>query len=187
MDTDTFSLLVLLPALLFVCCSDLLYRRIHNLMVLLLLALWLILPLCAPFGFGPWADLSTGELVERIARTLLGASLVLLVGYGLFCLGRVGAGDVKLMAVICLWMGQGNQMTFLIVTALAGGFLALALPLLSVLENTLAQAWQRLAITRPSLRIQTPTVLTDQRPAGIPYGLAIAAGAFYTLLGPLHY
>lgn len=187
MDINTFSLLVLLPALLFVCCSDLLYRRIHNLTVLLLLALWLILPLCAPFGFGPWGGLGNGELLERIARGLLGAMLVLLVGYGLFCLGRVGAGDVKLMAVTCLWMGQGNQMTFLIVTALAGGLLALALPMLAMLEGGLAQRWQRLATRYPSLRIATPTVLTAQRPPGIPYGLAIAAGAFYTLLGPLHY
>ncbi|KIQ06311.1 MULTISPECIES: prepilin peptidase [Pseudomonas] len=187
MDTDTFSLLVLLPALAFVCASDLLYRRIHNLLILVLLALWLILPVCAPFGFGPWGDLSGGELLERIARNLLGATLVMLVGYGLFCLGRVGAGDVKLMAVICLWMGQGNQVTFLIVTALAGGLLALALPLLATLETALAQAWQRLGANCPSLQIPTPTVLTDDRPAGIPYGLAIAAGALYTLLGPIHY
>ncbi|TBU90024.1 prepilin peptidase [Phytopseudomonas dryadis] len=186
MDTDTFSLIVLLPALAFVCGSDLLYRRIHNLLILLLLALWLVLPACAPFGLGPWAELGSAELFQRMARSLLGALLVLLVGYGLFRLGRVGAGDVKLMAVICLWMGQDKQMTFLIVTALAGGLLALALPLLIPLETALARIWQRAAQSCPRLSLAVPTVLTDQRPAGIPYGLAIVAGALYTLFGPIH-
>ena len=185
MDMDAFSQVVLLPALVIVCLSDLLYRRIHNLLIIVLLALWLIVPVTSLFGFGPWAEMSCGALFQALASSLGGAGLVLLIGFGLFCLGRVGAGDIKLMAVICLWMGQDYQVAFLIVTALAGGLLALALPLLVPLENALATFWVRATASFP-VPIATPTVLTEQRPAGIPYGLAITAGALYTLLGPIH-
>ena len=103
----------------------------------------------------------------------------------LFNLGQVGAGDVKLMTVLCLW-ASGNQMAFLIVTALAGGILALAMPLLTPLEQAVALVWQRLGLRFPRLAIAIPTVLTNERPQGLPYGLAIATGSFYTLLFPIH-
>lgn len=182
---NTFIMLVLLPALAWVICSDLLYRRIHNLLVMLLLIVWLFLPLSAAFGYGPWGEMSGSQLMSLLARCTATAVLVLLVGYSLFCLGRVGAGDVKLMAVLCLWAGDG-QMVFLIVTALAGGVMALLLPMLSVVENSLAKGWQKLATQHLKLDIETPTVLTENRPLGIPYGLAIATGALYTLFVPIH-
>lgn len=183
---NTFIVIVLVPALLFVVASDLLYRRIHNLLILLLLALWLVLPISALIGFGPWGEMSRNELFGQVGYGLLGASLVLGVGFGLFCLGRVGAGDVKLMAIVSLWMCQTNQMAFLIVTALTGGLLALGLPLLNQIEQYLALRWQRLGAALPQLNIPVPVVLTDQRPQGLPYGIAIALGAFYTLFVPIH-
>ncbi|WP_437883765.1 A24 family peptidase [Pseudomonas sp. LRF_L74] len=183
---STFSALVMIPAMLWVMASDLLYRRIHNLLVLVLLALWLTLPLSALLGFGPWSGLDARGVLGQSLSGLAGGALVLLVGYGLFCLGRVGAGDVKLVAVACLWVGPDKQMSFLIVTSLAGGLLALGLPMLNQIERVIAQCVQRLGVTWPRLGIPTPTVLTEQRPQGIPYGLAIAIGAFYTLLLPTH-
>lgn len=183
---NLFIIIVLLPALLFVVGSDLLYRRIHNLLIVLLLALWLVLPVSAMFGFGPWGTMGSAELFDQVAYGLLGAMLVLVMGFGLFCLGRVGAGDIKLLAVVSLWMYQSDQMAFLIVTALAGGLLALCLPWLNQIEHTLALRWQRLAIACPRLNIPLPVVLTDQRPQGLPYGVAIAIGALYTLFVPIH-
>lgn len=183
---NTFIIIVLIPALLFVVGSDLLYRRIHNLLILLLLALWLVLPGAAVMGFGPWGTMSSNELFDQVAYGLLGAALVLVVGFGLFCLGRVGAGDIKLVAAVSLWMCQTNQMAFLIVTALTGGLLALGLPLLNQIEQYLALRWQRLGMAFPQLNIPVPVVLTDQRPQGLPYGVAIAIGAFYTLFVPIH-
>ncbi|TBV09167.1 A24 family peptidase [Stutzerimonas kirkiae] len=182
----TYAMLVLLPALAWVICSDLLYRRIHNTLVLILLALWLLLPLAALFGLGPFAALAGNGLLYQVLRALCGASIVLLVGFVLFSLGRVGAGDVKLMAVMCLWLSGLGLMSFLIVTALAGGLLALGLPLLTMLEGFCAQAWMKFGQRHPRLAIPTPMVLTEDCPQGIPYGLAIAAGAFYTLLFPIH-
>ncbi|UCJ16333.1 prepilin peptidase [Pseudomonas sp. MM211] len=183
---NTFIVIVLMPALLFVIGTDLLYRRIHNLLILVLLSLWLVLPVTAAFGVGPWGEMSSGELFDQVVYGLLGAALVLVIGYGLFCLGRVGAGDVKLVAAVSLWMCQTDQMAFLIVTALAGGLLALALPLLNQIEYHLALRWQRLGMAFPRLNIPVPVVLTDQRPQGLPYGVAIAIGAFYTLFVPIH-
>lgn len=182
---STFALVVLLPALCWVICSDLLYRRIHNLLVVLLLLVWCALPLLALAGLGPWAGLAGQALLNQVGSALFGAVLVLLVGFMLFNLGQVGAGDVKLMSVLCLW-AAGNQMAFLIVTALAGGILALAMPLLTPLEQAVALLWQRLAAHLPALDIGMPTVLTSERPQGLPYGLAIATGSFYTLLFPIH-
>jgi len=179
------TFVVLLPALCWVICSDLLYRRIHNLLVVLLLLVWCALPLFALLDLGPWARLSGAALLEQTGVALFGAALVLAVGFMLFNLGQVGAGDVKLMSVLCLW-SAGNQMAFLIVTALAGGILALAMPLLAPLEQATALLWQRFALRWPALGIATPTVLTSERPQGLPYGLAIATGAFYTLLFPIH-
>lgn len=183
---NPFIIIVLLPALLFVVGSDLLYRRIHNLLILLLLALWLVLPVSAVFGFGPWSTMSGAVLFDQVAYGLLGAMLVLAMGFGLFCLGRVGAGDIKLLAVVSLWMYQSDQMAFLIVTALAGGLLALCLPWLNQIEQILALRWQRLSTAFPLLNIPIPVVLTEQRPQGIPYGVAIAIGALYTLFVPIH-
>ncbi|MFV3402556.1 MULTISPECIES: prepilin peptidase [Pseudomonas] len=183
---NSLAVLVLLPALLFVVGSDLLYRRIHNLLVLVLLALWCVQPVAGLLGVGPWRQLDTLAVFAAMGGCLLGAALVLLVGCGLFFLGRVGAGDVKLMAVICLWVGPHDQLAFLIVTALAGGLLALGLPLLGRVEQVLGHAVQRLAQRFPRLGIHTPVVITEQCPQGIPYGLAIVTGAFYILFIPIH-
>lgn len=182
---SSFALVVLLPALCWVVCSDLLYRRIHNLLVVMLLLVWCAVPLFALFGFGPWAGLSGAALLSQTGSALLGAALVLAVGFMLFNLGQVGAGDVKLMTVLCLW-SSGNQVAFLIVTALAGGILALTMPLLAPVEQACALLWQRIANCMPKLQIAIPTVLTSERPQGLPYGLAIATGAFYTLMFPIH-
>lgn len=183
---NTLAPFVLLPALVFVVGSDLLYRRIHNLLVLVLLALWFVQPAAALLGFGPWQQLDTLGVFSAMGACLLGAALVLLVGCGLFFLGRVGAGDVKLMAVICLWVGPADQLAFLIVTALAGGLLALGLPLLARIEQLLGHGVQRLARRFPRLGIQTPIVITEHCPQGIPYGLAIVTGALYILFIPIH-
>ena len=180
------ALYVLIPALCWVIASDLLYRRIHNLLVVVLLLVWCALPVFGLLGLGPWAGLGAAQVFNTVGGALLGGLLVLAVGFVLFNLGQVGAGDVKLMAVLCLWSCGDNQTAFLIVTALAGGILALSMPLLNLFEQAAARLWLRLSTHLPRLGIPIPTVLTADRPQGLPYGLAIAAGSFYTLLFPIH-
>ena len=78
---SSLALIVLLPALCWVVCSDLLYRRIHNLLVVMLLLVWCTLPLFALVDLGPWAGLSGQALLSQIGSALFGAVLVLLVGF----------------------------------------------------------------------------------------------------------
>lgn len=165
---------LLVPALIWVVFSDLLYRRIPNWLVAALLLIWIGLALSGQFS--PTGNPDWRELGESV----LGAWVVMVIGFVLFQIGRVGAGDVKLMGVICLWTGASEQWVFVLMTSLIGGVLVLTLPLLKRLERSLAQSWLWLA-PRLALQPTMPTVLTAARPTGLPYGLAIAAGAFYTL------
>lgn len=170
-----FSLpsIVLLPALAWVVVSDLLYRRISNRLILALLLTWAV--------YAGWV-LMQGNAALRVSLLtgVLASAGVLLAGYWLFAMRWMGAGDAKLMAVLCLWLGE-QTFVFLIVTALAGGVLALGLPLLRMLERTLALSLVRLNTWLSNLVIPTPHALREEPVQGIPYGLAIACGAVFVL------
>lgn len=90
----------------------------------------------------------------------------LVLGMAMFTFGWIGGGDAKLMAACSLWLGFPAVMPFLLVTALCGGGLALAL-------LALRSVWLRpLAAHGPAWinRLATPD-------AAAPYGVAICAGA----------
>lgn len=168
-----FAALVLSPALLWVALSDLLYRRIDNRLVLALLALWLmhLAWICFPGGLAPaWPE---------IARSGAAAAIVLVAGYGLFAMRWAGAGDLKLMAVLCLWLGREVAM-FLLVTSLAGGMLALCMPILRRVELLVARYVDRLGAWLP-LAVPTPVALQGHSSPCIPYGMAMAAGTAFVL------
>lgn len=157
----TFATLVLPPVLLWAAVSDLLYRRIDNRLVVALLVLWVFHVAWMAFGYGrmpSWPEMARGAAA---------AGIVLVVGYGLFAMRWAGAGDVKLIAVLCLWLGH-EVATFLLVTSLAGGLLALAMPLLRRLE-------------RAAARLGGPMPRRTHAMPGIPYGFAVAAGAAFVL------
>jgi prepilin peptidase CpaA len=90
------------------------------------------------------------------------AVTVFAVGAGLFSFGMMGGGDVKLLAAVSLWAGCAYFPAFVLLTAIAGGVLAL---------------WWS-----PVLRYFFPTIATAKsangRPA-IPYGVAIAVGGLF--------
>ncbi|MFT4190927.1 MAG: prepilin peptidase [Comamonas sp.] len=165
--------LVIVPALLWIAVTDVLYRRIGNPVVLALLLAWL--------AHAGW-QLSAGHDAALTPGVVAGA-LVLVAGYLLFVMGWMGAGDAKLMAVLCLWLGGEQTPVFLMVTALAGGLLALAMPLLRTLERALALALMRVDTWLPRPAIPLPQALGSQPASGIPYGLAIASGAAFVLWG----
>ena len=94
----------------------------------------------------------------------------LLIGMGMFALRWVGGGDAKLLAAVSLWLGWAAIPTFLIGTALAGG--TLAMMLLSL----------RSAALRPLILLGPRWVTRLADPGeGVPYGVAIAVGAFAAL------
>lgn len=112
-------------------------------------------------------------IAPGVALSALGAgSAVLLVGLGLFALGLMGGGDVKLLAVLALWTGWSlATVNFLVLTALFGGALVVVVLLARAILPPI------LFKIRPTMNI--PRLLVRKQP--VPYGLAIAGGFSYLL------
>jgi prepilin peptidase CpaA len=89
---------------------------------------------------------------------------VLLLGMLLFSLRYVGGGDAKLLAAAALWMGYEQLLPLVVFVAVIGGALAL---LLLAYRRTPASAFP---LPEWALRLHRTEV-------GMPYGVAIAAGA----------
>jgi prepilin peptidase CpaA len=93
------------------------------------------------------------------------AAGVFLLGAVLFSYGIMGGGDVKLLAATSLWAGGAYFPTFLVLTVLAGGLLAV---------------WWG-----PVLRYFFPAIAmaksANGRPA-VPYGVAIATGGVFVAM-----
>ena len=93
----------------------------------------------------------------------------LVLGMALFAPGWIGGGDAKMIAAAALWFGWPDAMMFLAKSALMGGALAVIL----ILARRMVPA------TRLSAGWVARTPLAEGAPA--PYGIALAAGAFWTL------
>ncbi|RDD62688.1 A24 family peptidase [Ferruginivarius sediminum] len=89
------------------------------------------------------------------------AFAVLAVGTVLFARGWVGGGDVKLATASMLWAGSAYGLSFLLISALAGGALALVY------------------IVRPYVALTVPGLQTGGEADSVPYGVAFAAGGLW--------
>lgn len=96
-------------------------------------------------------------------------AIALVFGFGLFALRLIGGGDAKLFAATALWFGLSDLLPYGLIAALCGG--ALALMLLSA---------RRLPIPAQLAGCRWVMRLHDEN-AGIPYGVALAAGALLLL------
>lgn len=115
------------------------------------------------------------------------AALACLICGGIFLVfwlaGGMGAGDVKLMAAVGCIAGLPNVAYLLILTALAGGVMAIAFALwrgrlkeTMMNVSTIALHHRSEGLTpHPSLNVANTWTLR------LPYGLAIAAGSAMTL------
>ncbi len=90
------------------------------------------------------------------------ATVAFLVSGCLFYAGVFGGGDAKMIPAVMLWIGAEGALTFVMWMALAGGLLALVV-----------MAARRLVPAGAAGRI-SPAL---QDGSGVPYGVAIAAGA----------
>ena len=148
------AVLTVLPgAVAFAAAMDLLTMKIPNrVSAVIVLAFF---PLALLAGLSGW------DLLHHLAAGLI----MLAIGVALFIPGWFGGGDAKLMAAIGLWIGLDNLFPYVFYVALAGGMIATvfssarSVPLPRVF---LGEAW--------ALRLHRPD-------AGIPYGIALAAGA----------
>lgn len=125
---------------------------------------WISLALLAIF---PVAALAAGLPLPAIGLHFAVGAIALAAGMAMFALRWVGGGDAKLLAAVALWLGWPAVLTFLAGAAIAGGVLAVGLILL------------RSAPLRHVV-LSGPTWVTRlaQPGEGVPYGVALAAGAF---------
>jgi prepilin peptidase CpaA len=115
--------------------------------------------------------------------TPLDALLGLLAGLALMLpghmIGATGAGDVKLMAAIGVFLGPGLVFRAFLYSALAGGVMALAIASRRGLLTETVLGTTGL-VTSPSAT--RDTIVTPGRGNRFPYGPAIAAGTLIALV-----
>ncbi len=103
----------------------------------------------------------------------LGAALsVFVVGLAAYRFRVMGAGDVKLLTAVSLWVGFEHLLLYLVIVAFAGGAVA---GVLWVLRRVIVALVVQVG-TSPE-RVTLPRVLLCGEP--MPYGVAIAAAAIY--------
>jgi prepilin peptidase CpaA len=143
--------IIYVVALCYGCASDIKSLKIPNAVSVIVLALFLLNYLL----FGP---------ADGLARHIIVAASTLLLGFGIFAAGLMGAGDIKLISALMLWAGPQNGFVFLIVMTFVGGLFAGLL----LITRTLMAVWPSAQNYIPSRRLRT----WAQR--GIfPYGIAI--------------
>ena len=138
-----FALLLIAAAI-----EDAARLRISNLICVLILA-------------GAFLAMAVTGPVGALWQNVVVFGALLAAGTALFASGKLGGGDVKLLAAAGLWFDIRSGIVMLTSVLLAGGVLALlilALRMFDWSEGTVA----RVRLLRPK--------------SGIPYGVAIAGG-----------
>lgn len=147
-------LLIFPAAMAFAGAMDFMTMTIPNRISLALLAGFCLAAPLAGFSF------------HTILLHISAFALILSIGIVMFSLGWLGGGDAKLMAAASLWIGFSELVPFFTYVALSGGALAVAMLLYRRLPAAVlpGQEW--------AMRLH-------QTDSGMPYGLAIAAGAMW--------
>lgn len=153
-----FLVLVLVPAALIAAAGwDLASFTIPNFIQAVLLV-----------GFAIFA-LASGMALHSLGWHLLAACVGFALGFSLFALRLVGGGDAKLFASVSLWFGLSNLLDYALIASAFGGVLTVAL-----------LGFRKLPMPEP-LSGQKWLMRLHDETAGIPYGVALASGAFAIL------
>ncbi len=110
-----------------------------------------------------------GVALPAFGTHLAAGAVALAVGFCLFAAGFIGGGDAKLFAAASLWFGFTDLFAYALVSAVFGGVL------------TLSILMARRVPLPAGLRGQQWLVRLHDRRSGIPYGVALAAGALFML------
>jgi prepilin peptidase CpaA len=153
--------LILITVLLICLITDLKSRKIYN----KVLFPTLVIAFLVNFLVHSWTGVSAS-----LWGFLLGLGILLVP----FLLGGIGAGDVKLLAVIGALKGSVFVFTAAIYMALVGGIIALVIILM---KKGRAKGFLYHLIARKN-GIQIPY---DKSSVTFPYGVAIVSGALFTL------
>lgn len=142
-------------AMAFAAATDLLTFKIPNKISIALVLAFLV---AAPFMGLTWQ-----MLVAHVATF----AVVLLLGIALFTAGLFGGGDAKLLAAASLWVGFESLPAYIVMTAICGGALALALIV-----------FRSFHLPEPIRQHEWIARLHDRK-SGMPYGIALAAAALW--------
>ena len=157
----TLLVMWVFPALMvYAAMTDLVDRRIAN---------WISVSLIAAYFALALVQLTP----PLVVASHVGIALVAFaIGFGVFCTGRMGGGDVKLITASVLWFGP-NLAALEYVTSLSIVGLAVTVVFVLMRLDILQYLMSINPLTRP---------FAGRDPSGrdVPYGLAIAAGALMT-------
>jgi prepilin peptidase CpaA len=153
-----------IPLLLYVAITDVAIRTISN-------------KLCVAIAVIGIISRSANPL--QLAESLGVAVMLFLALLTMHSRGWVGGGDVKLLAALTIGLSLTQLMQLLTVMALAGVGLAMAHMILRSLSSP-ALAPIGSSIVR---RVYAVERWRNLRHAPLPYGVAIACGGIWTLLG----
>ena len=146
--------MLLFPALMaFAAASDLFTMTISNRVSLLLIGGFLVLAALSGMDFH--------TLLSHVGAGLT----VLVAAFACFAMGWMGGGDAKVAAGVALWFGFAHLLDYLLYASLFGG--AFTLLLLQFRQWPLPRA----------LSSQAWLLRLHDKETGIPYGIALAAGA----------
>lgn len=168
---------LLCTLLLWACQTDLAARRIPNFLSFGGLAAGLLCQALWPDGLGLLAGLK-------------GAALGLALFLPLYLLRAMGAGDVKLMAMVGAFLGPQQVFGAALSSIIVGGVMSLLLVL--VKRGAAAQLWFNLRLMwfEAAAKLAGGKLPVVEQPAAsagrLPYALAIALGTFVFLLAQ-HY
>lgn len=170
-DIYLFSAPLLLVLLTIATCDDVLENRIPNTVVV-----WgITLALCIAGLTGGVAG-----LLAAIGGLIVGGALLL----PLYLLGGMAAGDVKLMAMAGAFLGPAATLLAVFVTLAAGAILAVAMVAFWILVNSRAGLGAAVGLRR-LLPACVQRMTSRERPAHVPYAVAIAVGSIVALSWPL--
>lgn len=174
---------ILLSLLAAATIADFARRRIPNLIVLAGLLLGVGLNALLPEGYGLFNRYAPGGLglLTALGGVLVGGALLL----PLYVLRAMGAGDVKLMAMVGGFLSPTQALWAGLLVLLVGGLLSLAYAIRSgALQRTFANLRLIFVGAFSSLLLrESPDLSVNGESAGrVPYGLAIALGTGAFLL-----
>jgi prepilin peptidase CpaA len=147
----TWAILLLAALLVIAAIQDAIQLKISSLTCIAVLLVALVVAASSGFRVPIWQNL-----------LLLVAALT--AGTFLFSAGKLGGGDVKLFASTVFWFDLQTSLWLLVSVTISGGVLAM------VILTLRSVGW--------SEEMQQRAVILRRR-GGIPYGVAIAAGALF--------
>lgn len=164
------------------CWTDFRARRISNKLVLIGMLTGVVLHIFIPKGAGLFT-VSAGSL--GVMNALYGCAAGFAFLIPLYLLRAMGAGDVKLMAMVGTFLGPASVLSAVLMTFLAGGILAITVALWKgVFRRTIANMHliTKYTMTNAMSGHRPPIGALSSSTAKLPYALAIATGTVLQIM-----